>query len=177
MATRSLIGIETSKGVYDFVYCHNDGNLEFNGAILVNHYKDVEVIQALIYSGGNMSSLSKDVEKCKFYSGKDEQYITLTEEELDSRETQWRVDFVYAYGFDNKWRYRKVGVEEIEEHEMYVDEIKGYMSYYVWSDTNEIAYDFDPASDDIYREYTTDWKEVPDFLEDPYNLYPSLQNE
>ncbi len=60
---------------------------------------------------------------------------------------------------------------------MYVDEIKGYMSYYVWSDTNEIAYDFDPTSDGIYREYTTDWKEVPDFLEDPYNLYPSLQNE
>lgn len=147
MATRSLIGIETSKGVYDFVYCHFDGYLEFNGAILVHYYKDAEVIQALIYNGGNMSSLSKDVEECEFYGGKDEQYFTLTEEELDSGKTLWGVDFIYAYGFDNKWRYREVGVERVEEHEN----------------------DFDPTSDGIYREYTTDWEEVPDFLEDPYN--------
>ncbi|MDQ1341322.1 MAG: hypothetical protein QG567_2480, partial [Campylobacterota bacterium] len=40
MATRSTIWVKNKDGIYNGVYCHNDGYLENNGAILLMHYMD-----------------------------------------------------------------------------------------------------------------------------------------
>jgi hypothetical protein len=56
MATRSTICIQDTDGTVTGVYCHNDGYLDHNGRILLNHYTDEESVRALI-GLGNLSVL------------------------------------------------------------------------------------------------------------------------
>jgi len=61
MATRSRIAMELGDGSVLSIYCHFDGYLEYNGAILQNHYQDPEKVKALI-SLGDISLLGERVE-------------------------------------------------------------------------------------------------------------------
>ena len=56
MATRSTIALEFADGTVQQVYCHWDGYLEHNGAILFEHYKDPFKLRDLI-DLGDLSSL------------------------------------------------------------------------------------------------------------------------
>jgi len=56
MATRSTIAIEFADGTVEMVYCHWDGYLAHNGAILSKHYQDPFKLQKLI-DLGDISSL------------------------------------------------------------------------------------------------------------------------
>jgi hypothetical protein len=56
MATRSTIALEFADGTVEQIYCHWDGYLENNGAILAQHYKDPFKVRELI-DGGAISSL------------------------------------------------------------------------------------------------------------------------
>lgn len=56
MATRSTISVENPDGTVDSVYCHFDGYLSHNGAILIERYNTYEQVVKLI-SGGAMSGL------------------------------------------------------------------------------------------------------------------------
>lgn len=38
MSTRSLICKEQQDGTYYGIYCHSDGYLTYNGAMLLDHY-------------------------------------------------------------------------------------------------------------------------------------------
>ena len=38
MSTRSFICVEQDDGSYKGVYCHSDGYLTYNGAMLLDHY-------------------------------------------------------------------------------------------------------------------------------------------
>ena len=60
MGTRSTIALEFADGSVQMVYCHWDGYLEYNGAILEKHWKDPFKLQKLI-DLGDMSSLGTDV--------------------------------------------------------------------------------------------------------------------
>jgi hypothetical protein len=60
MGTRSTIALEFADGTVEQVYCHWDGYLNYNGAILEKHYKDPFKLQLLIEQG-DMSSLGKEV--------------------------------------------------------------------------------------------------------------------
>ena len=51
MATRSTIALEFADGTVGQVYCHWDGYLEHNGAILLKHYSDPFKLQQLIDTG------------------------------------------------------------------------------------------------------------------------------
>lgn len=51
MATRSLIGRLRDDGTVSFVYCHSDGYLSHNGAILNEHYQDSEKVDQLLALG------------------------------------------------------------------------------------------------------------------------------
>ena len=42
MSTRSMICMKDEGDKYKCIYCHSDGYLEHNGAILIDHYKDKE---------------------------------------------------------------------------------------------------------------------------------------
>ncbi len=56
MSTHSLITAKLSDGRFGSIYCHFDGYLSHNGALLLDHYKDQAKIDALI-ALGDLSSL------------------------------------------------------------------------------------------------------------------------
>lgn len=47
MSTRSLIGLVKGNKV-EFIYCHNDGYVEYNGVMLKIYYQSEDKVQALI---------------------------------------------------------------------------------------------------------------------------------
>ena len=60
MGTRSTIALEFADGTVEQVYCHWDGYLEHNGAILAEHYSDPFKLRDLI-DLGDMSSLGERI--------------------------------------------------------------------------------------------------------------------
>ncbi len=60
MATRSTIAIEYADGTVDKIYCHWDGYLSNNGAILLEHYKDPFKVRTLM-DLGDLSSLGPEI--------------------------------------------------------------------------------------------------------------------
>ena len=64
MGTRSTIALEFADGTVEQVYCHWDGYLEHNGAILAEHYSDPFKVKELLAHGG-FSSLEATVEGTK----------------------------------------------------------------------------------------------------------------
>jgi len=60
MATRSNIGILNSDGTVNYIYCHYDGYLEHNGAILNEHYTTEGKVRALM-ALGDLSVLGEDI--------------------------------------------------------------------------------------------------------------------
>jgi hypothetical protein len=71
MATRSAIAIETGlpefgPGVIHAVYCHWDGYVENNGALLLKYFDSLPSAVELI-KGGSISSLGEGTDNTKFY--------------------------------------------------------------------------------------------------------------
>ena len=64
MGTRSTIALEFADGTVEQVYCHWDGYLEGNGAMLLQHYMDPFKVKKLLALGG-FSSLEASVEDTK----------------------------------------------------------------------------------------------------------------
>ena len=60
MATRSTIALEFADGTVGQVYCHWDGYLSNNGAILFEHYQDPFKLRELI-DLGDLSSLRPQI--------------------------------------------------------------------------------------------------------------------
>jgi hypothetical protein len=85
MGTRSTIALEFADGTVQQVYCHWDGYLEHNGAMLVQHYMDPFKVKQLLALGG-FSSLEASVADTKktAYTQRGEEisinkYATVTE--------------------------------------------------------------------------------------------------
>ena len=51
MSTRSYICIENEDKSISGIYCHSDGYLTYNGAMLLDHYSDREKVKELISLG------------------------------------------------------------------------------------------------------------------------------
>jgi hypothetical protein len=64
MGTRSTIALEFADGTVEQVYCHWDGYLDHNGAILQEHYSDPFKLKELLALGA-FSSLCATVEATK----------------------------------------------------------------------------------------------------------------
>jgi len=62
MGTRSTIALEFADGTVEQVYCHWDGYLENNGAILYAHYSNPFKVKELLALGA-FSSLRESVEE------------------------------------------------------------------------------------------------------------------
>ena len=84
MATRSTIGIRREDGSVTKIYCHWDGYIEHNGAILQKYYNTADKIEPLL-ALGNLSCLgpkpeaddtweSRDFERCKPYTLRGEEW-------------------------------------------------------------------------------------------------------
>ncbi len=126
MATRSLIIRETTKGNYEAIYCHSDGYLTHNGAILFDHYNSRELVDEL-FRRGDLSYLAPimDPAKGKYHSyenpcsnvcvfyGRDRSYsaedtaffkCTLQEVDRDSL-----IELAYIFTLEDKWVYFEIG--------------------------------------------------------------------
>ena len=61
MATRSRIAIQNEDGTVTSIYCHWDGYPEYNGNMLVSHFKNRDKVKKLI-ALGSLSSLAPEIE-------------------------------------------------------------------------------------------------------------------
>ena len=138
MSTRSYICIENEDKTISGIYCHSDGYLTYNGAMLLDHYSDRDKVKELI-SLGDLSTLlpklhpekdkphSFDYDKrqedvCVFY-GRDRGEIGVepTTVELEKLDKDIFIEYVYVFGLDNKWRYfeggdyKKTGLMLVED--------------------------------------------------------------
>lgn len=109
MATRSAIGIKNEKGEIKAIYCHYDGYPEYNGRILVEHYKTREKVEELL-ALGDISSLDERVKP--------------NENEVHSFENPLK-NVTVAY-------HRDMG-RELEEAETF-NTIGELIAYFNWSD-------------------------------------------
>lgn len=121
MSTRSLICKELPDGSYFGIYCHSDGYLTYNGAMLLDHYSDPKKVDELL-SFGDLSVLRQKIhpdptrphsfdysqrqdDVCVFYGrdrGEDgtEAKIITAKDAMES----W-CDYMYVFGQDGVWRY------------------------------------------------------------------------
>ena len=123
MSTRSYICMEVGDDQYKTIYCHSDGYLSHNGALLLKYYSDREMVERLL-ERGDLSSLEKKIEPepghphsfdwdkrqkdvCVFYGrdrgDKNIQAEPLTLEELEG---QWKY---FRYGESKK------GLRDVQE--------------------------------------------------------------
>lgn len=132
MSTRSNISLELPNGRYKTVYCHFDGYLEHNGAILLEHYNTREKVEKLL-SYGNISALAPKVEPekgmphsfeyserqkdvCTFY-GRDRGDEKQEAKDLtlhDLKQADW-IDFFYIFTLNNEWKYYDYNFERLKD--------------------------------------------------------------
>ena len=77
MGTRSTIALEFADGTVEQVYCHWDGYLEGNGAMLLQHYMDPFKVKQLLALGGfsSLEASVKDTQKTAYHSARGEELM------------------------------------------------------------------------------------------------------
>jgi hypothetical protein len=114
MSTNSMIAIRNLNGTVRAIYCHWDGYPEHNGKILVNHYSDVNRVNALL-DLGDISFLGPELGEKHDFDSPDRTVVTAygrdrEEDDTEAREYEDLVTAVkragqeYNYLFaDNDW--------------------------------------------------------------------------
>lgn len=122
MSTRSNIAIQLEDDKFKVIYCHSDGYLTYNGAMLLKHYNTRDKIEELIKLG-DLSCLAPQINPdpnkphsfeyenrqdnvCVAY-GRDRneentQARILSKDEMFSN--SW-IEFFYIFTLDDKWKY------------------------------------------------------------------------
>lgn len=120
MSTRSYICLEKKDGSIEGIYCHCDGYLTHNGAMLIDHYKTKNAVEKLLelgsisYLGQNVApdpsephSFSKPQDGVTVAYGRDRGEIDTESKTItldDINKDPW-IEYVYVFGKDGKWRY------------------------------------------------------------------------
>ena len=115
MATRSLIGITDKtgyKGTVEYVYCHWDGQLGWNGNILLNHYNRKKAEKLIDYAHENdmyISELEKSPKKCKWNSADPGQVDVAMQKQYFKFAKKRHLMVMYVYVIDSAgdWWYAK----------------------------------------------------------------------
>lgn len=166
MSTRSYIGIELDDGRIMGSYCHSDGYLTYNGAMLLDHYSDRAKVEKLI-SFGDMTALNENIDPfpgCEHNFDHRQEGVTVfygrdrgekgTEPRIvdlkDINSPDSWIEYCYVYGKDGKWRYFVCGQNE---HPVFRDlkegldeeyrclgfkRPKGYYGFYTKSDIEKL---------------------------------------
>ena len=127
MSTRSYIAKQIGDNKYRTIYCHNDGYLTYNGAMLLDHYNSPEKLDELLRLG-DLSCLgvniNPDPSRPHSFDHKERQdgvtvaygrdrgdrnvaARNLTLEQLDNP-NNWTA-YVYIFTQDHEWKYFKAG--------------------------------------------------------------------
>ena len=124
MSTRSLIGIQREKDKYECIYCHSDGYLTYNGAMLLDHYSDKDKVEKLLKLG-SISILERNIEpnpdkphSFDYDKRQDDVVVAYTRDRGDELEPSvflsleemsdygW-IEYSYFLDLDNNWKYIK----------------------------------------------------------------------
>lgn len=132
MSTRSLIAKQVGDDLYCNIYCHMDGYLTHNGALLIDHYNTPEKVDEIL-NLGDLSFLTPELypDPAKPHSfdyhnrqegvtvayGRDRGETDVaakfsTFEELKNTEC-WAA-YCYVFTQDNKWKYFQYGTDDFE---------------------------------------------------------------
>lgn len=147
MSTRSFIAKQIGEDEYLTIYCHSDGYLSYNGAMLIDHYNSEEKVDELLKLG-DLSCLCKKLNpdpskphSFDFDERQDDVTIaygrdrgdknveaqTLTMEQLDAPDN-W-TEYVYIFNKDNGWKYFHSGQSEQGLRDIEEDLQKEYATY------------------------------------------------
>ncbi len=132
MSTRSLICMKLKDDQYKAIYCHSDGYLTFNGAMLYDHYQDKNKIEELL-NLGHISCLgsivnpdprfphdfdySKRQDDVVVAYGRDrgdkkqEAHICSLQ---DLKDWDW-IEYIYIFNDKGKWEYAHYPFDEFED--------------------------------------------------------------
>lgn len=132
MSTRSLICKEQPDGSYYGIYCHSDGYLTYNGAMLVDHYSDAKKVDELL-SFGDMAVLKQKTvpdptRPHSFdYNERQDDVSVFYGRDRGETNTEARIitikdimnswcNYLYVFGKDGVWRYSYIlnGIEPKE---------------------------------------------------------------
>ena len=165
MSTRSIIAIQRDDDKYEAIYCHSDGYLTYNGAMLVDHYKDKEKVEKLIELG-DISCLAEKVEPDPKYphsfdygTRQDDVVVAYTRDRGDNVEQthskmqtldqlkDWGwIEYIYIFDKNNQWQYTSYpftkplkSVEEDLKEEYRIMGIKRPKDYYGFWTEDRIA--------------------------------------
>src|SRR5574344_320538 len=130
MSTRSLICMQKDDDKYEAIYCHSDGYLTFNGAMLLDHYSDKDKLQKLL-DLGNISCLLPKIEpdpsKPHSFNYNERQEDVVVAYGRDRGETRqeksiktlqglkdwdW-IEYIYIFDNDNKWKYLEYPFDDL----------------------------------------------------------------
>ena len=134
MSTRSFICVEQDDGSYKGVYCHSDGYLTYNGAMLLDHYNSREKADALI-ALGDLSLLCE-----KLYPDPDKRQPNVTvayARDRGEKNTEARIvtpesaldswgEYLYVFCKDGKWRYYALCDDQPELRDVETDLAKEF---------------------------------------------------
>lgn len=159
MPTKSLICKKIGDDKYKAIYCHSDGYLTYNGAMLIDHYKDREKIEELL-NLGNISCLCKkvnpDPNKPHSFDYSQRQDDVVVAYRRDRGETgqeasicslkelkkcNW-IDYIYIFNDKDKWIYAEYPFDDFKEVQKGLDKeykqlgIKRPKNFYgFWTET------------------------------------------
>lgn len=160
MSTRSFICVEQDNGSYKGVYCHSDGYLTYNGAMLLDHYNSRERADALI-ALGNLSLLCEklypDPERPHSfdYDSRQEDVTVAYGRDRGEKKTEARVitledakeswcEYMYVYTKENKWQYYDLHEDNPELRDVETDLAKEFEAMGIERPADE--YGFFPQS-------------------------------
>jgi len=153
MATRSVIAIKLENDLYKTVYCHHDGYLTHNGAMLLDHYNKKEKVEELLKLG-DLSCLGPNINP---NPAKPHSF------ELENRQDNVCV----AYGRDRGESGTEAKVLSLKEmfEESWIE------FYYIFIDKNEWKfYDYDKKNiKDVKEELEKEYKKLG--IKRPQNFY------
>ena len=132
MATRSTISIKLENDLYKTIYCHNDGYLTHNGAMLLDHYNTKEKVLELLELG-DLSCLGPKInpESAKPHSfefeerqdnvcvayGRDRGESNTEAEALSLKEmfNETWIEFYYIFTDRNEWKFYDYDKKEMKD--------------------------------------------------------------
>ena len=133
MSTRSTIWIKNEDGTFTGIYCHFDGYLSHNGAILHRDYKDIKKIKELI-SLGSLSCLGanptsndypwkKPNDTCIAYHRDRGEELCVYSDVKEKELPKYYEAFNYFF-IDGKWKYNKYNKTEMNDLEEELEKLE-----------------------------------------------------
>lgn len=159
MSTRSVIAIQRGEDEYEAIYCHSDGYLTYNGAMLLDHYSDRDKVERLLKLG-DLSCLERKIDPepnlphtydynnrqddvCVAY-GRDRGDTNIESRTMNLEKLlKWAwIEYFYVFDQNGDWKYYKYSdvdirdVKEDLEKEYKALGIKRPKNFYgFWTDT------------------------------------------